>query len=156
MISINYLKHFLDTQDGLILYLLGVMCFLMVVDFLTGITGAYINPNIEFKSKEGINGILRKFISLIVAITVIPISVLVPNDMGLSLIHTLYIGYIFFEFKSIIENLDKCGIKVGLFKIFLNGIEKNISNTIDSNSKLLEDKEEEPRDDEKTTNISSM
>ena len=45
------LKHFLETEDGKILYLLSMISLAMILDFLTGIIAAKINSNITFNSR---------------------------------------------------------------------------------------------------------
>ena len=54
------LRDIVNTQDKLIVFTLALIMVAMVIDFLTGTLAARVNPNIDFKSKEGINGILRK------------------------------------------------------------------------------------------------
>lgn len=120
----DFLKHLVDTQDGLILFILGLIAIAMIFDFLTGTIAAKINPNIEFKSKAGINGILRKISSIVVMIFFIPLSVLLPNDTGVALLYVLYVGYLSFEVTSILENLAKMGVEVNLFEPILQALKK--------------------------------
>ena len=94
----------------------------MVIDFITGTIAAIVNPEIEFKSKAGINGILRKIASMLLLIVFLPLSVLIPNGAGLALVCTLYGGYLVFEIKSIIENVGKNGTDTTLFKNILGKI----------------------------------
>ena len=125
---IETLRNFMLTQDGKLLYVLAVLAILMGLDFISGTVAAIINKNIDFKSKVGIYGILRKIISLISMISLIPLAIIIPGDVGIMLVYTLYIGYLVMEFKSIIENLDKMGVTVGPFKIFLNNFEQFVNN----------------------------
>lgn len=149
MEMINYLKHCVETQEGMLLYLIATICLFMAIDFVTGSAGAFINPAIKFRSKEGINGILRKLVSIAVMVAMIPLSILIPNDMGLGLLYTLYIGYLILEFKSIIENLDKCGVDVGPLKIFLRGIEENLPHLNDDKNKDNKNKDDKKDDKNK-------
>lgn len=64
----DYFRHFLETEDTKILFILALICTAMVIDFFTGTFAAKINPDIEFKSKIGINGILRKLTSIFYSI----------------------------------------------------------------------------------------
>ncbi len=121
----EFLKHFLETEDGKILYLLSMISLAMILDFLTGIIAAKVNSNITFNSKAGINGILRKIGSILVMVFFIPISVLIPGDTGTILIYTLYIGYLVMELKSIVENLNKMGIDVEALKNIIELLRKN-------------------------------
>lgn len=117
-----FLKECVKTPEGKVLYLLAIISIAMVIDFITGTIAAIVNPEIEFKSKAGINGILRKIASMLLLIVFLPLSVLIPNGAGLALVCTLYGGYLVFEIKSIIENVGKNGTDTTLFKNILGKI----------------------------------
>lgn len=117
----DFLKELVGTQDGKILFILALIAGAMIIDFLTGTVAAKINDKIKFVSQKGIDGILRKIVSMIVMVFFIPISILLPNDTGVAMLYTLYLGYLMFELVSILENLKKMGVKVDLFKNFLDG-----------------------------------
>lgn len=121
----EFLKHFLETEDGKILFILTMIVTAMIIDFLTGTIAAKVNSNITFNSKAGINGILRKIVSVIVMVFFIPLSVLVPGNMGIVLVYTLYIGYLIMELKSITENLNKMGIDTEAIKSIIELLSKN-------------------------------
>lgn len=125
---IEFLRHLIETEDGMILYLLAGIAIAMIIDFILGTIAAKVNKNIKFESQKGINGILRKISSMIVMIFFIPISVLIPAKIGGSLLYVLYFGYLLMEIKSILENLNKMGINIDLFNRFLNEIESNSEN----------------------------
>ncbi|OHO35279.1 holin [Streptococcus sp. HMSC034E12] len=118
------LRGFVNTQDKLIVFTLTLIMGAMVIDFLTGTLAAKINPKIEFKSKEGINGILRKISSIALLAFCIPLSVLLPEGIGLGTLQVLYLGYLFFEMKSVLENFEKLGIDTALFKEFFEVLKK--------------------------------
>ena len=121
----DFLKHFLETEDGKILFILTMIVTAMIIDFLTGTIAAKVNSNITFNSKAGINGILRKIVSVIVMVFFIPLSVLVPGNMGIVLVYTLYTGYLIMELKSITENLNKMGIDTEAIKSIIELLSKN-------------------------------
>lgn len=121
----DFLKHFLETEDGKILFILTMIVTAMIIDFVTGTIAAKVNSNITFNSKAGINGILRKIVSVIVMVFFIPLSVLVPGNMGIVLVYTLYIGYLIMELKSITENLNKMGIDTEAIKSIIELLSKN-------------------------------
>ena len=121
----EYFRHFVETEDNKILFILFLICVAMVLDFLTGTVAAKVNPDIEFKSKVGINGILRKMVSVFLLIFFIPMSVIVPGGAGTALLYTLYLGYLLMELKSILENYQKLGGKTDLFQRFLNSFKSN-------------------------------
>ena len=121
----EYFRHFVETEDNKILFILFLICVAMVLDFLTGTVAAKVNPDIEFKSKVGINGILRKMVSVFLLTFFIPMSVIVPGGAGTALLYTLYLGYLLMELKSILENYQKLGGKTDLFQRFLNSFKSN-------------------------------
>lgn len=116
----DYFRHFLETEDTKILFILALICGAMVIDFFTGTFAAKVNPEIEFKSKIGINGILRKLTSIFLLVFFIPLSVIVPGGAGVALLYTLYIGYLLMEIKSVLENYQKMGGKTDLFQRFID------------------------------------
>ncbi|MFP5493679.1 phage holin family protein [Parvimonas sp. G1641] len=120
---IEFLRELTGTQDAKIFFILGLIAIAMIIDFLTGIVSAKINQNII--SQKGINGILRKICSMIVMIYFIPVSILIPEGIGIGLVYVLYLGYLMMEIKSILENLKKMGLDVTLFKTFVDEVEKN-------------------------------
>jgi|SRR3712207_3757481 len=120
MVIFDFLKGYVTTQEGKILVILALIAIAMIVDFITGTIAAYVNPKIEFKSKAGINGILRKIASMLLLLVFLPVSVLIPGYIGIGLVYTLYIGYLFMEIKSIIENIGKNGTDTTLFTDILN------------------------------------
>lgn len=97
----------------------------MVIDFLSGTLAAKINPDIQFRSKEGINGILRKIASIALLAYCIPLSVLLPEGVGLGALQILYTGYLFFELKSILENYEKLKFDTTLLREFVSKLFKN-------------------------------
>lgn len=121
----EWLRQFLETDDSKILFILALINMAMIIDFITGTIAAKVNSNIKFNSKAGINGILRKIVSVIVMVFFIPLSVLVPGDMGVALVYTLYIGYLLLELKSIAENLGKMGVDAEALKSLIDLLSKN-------------------------------
>lgn len=122
---IEFLRNLLQTEDTKILFILALIAISMILDFATGTLAAKINNNIKFESQKGINGILRKICSMIVMIFFIPLSVLVPEGIGTTLVYVLYLGYLVMEVTSVLENLKKMGIDTSLFTNFLKNIEKS-------------------------------
>lgn len=120
---IEFLRELTGTQDAKIFFILGLIAVAMIIDFLTGTVSAKINQNIV--SQKGINGILRKICSMIVMIFFIPVSILIPEGIGIGLVYVLYLGYLMMEIKSILENLKKMGLDVTLFKTFVDEVERN-------------------------------
>lgn len=135
----QYLRALADTEDEKILFVLTLIMGAMLIDFLLGTIAARINPNIQFRSKEGINGILRKIASIALLAYCIPLSVILPDGVGFATLQVLYIGYLFFELKSIVENLEKLGVNAALFKTFIDKFSQYLANNTPSENK--EDKD---------------
>lgn len=122
----EYLHNMAESPEGKVIYILSIICLLMIVDFLTGTVAAWRNPDIKFRSQEGINGILRKLVSMIVLVACIPVSALVPVEMGVAALFVLYVGYMLMEFKSILENLSKLGVVTSPLENFVHRIEEEL------------------------------
>jgi len=54
----------------------------------------------------------------------IPVSVLVPNNIGTALLYTLYVGYLIMELQSILENYKKMGGDDSVFQRFVDSLKK--------------------------------
>ena len=121
----EWLRHFIETEDGKILFILTLIVTAMIINFLTGTIAAKVNSNITFNSKAGINGILRKLASISIMVFFIPLSVLIPAGAGVALVYTLYIGYLVMELKSIAENLGKMGVDIETLKDIIDLLNKN-------------------------------
>lgn len=127
MTVFEFLKSCVQTQESKVLFILMIIAVAMIIDFITGTIAAYVNPEIQFKSKAGINGILRKIASMLLLIVFLPVSVLIPGNAGMALVYTLYFGYLIMEVKSIIENVGKNGTDTSLFTQFINKLSNNES-----------------------------
>lgn len=121
----EFFRALLQTEDSKAMFILMLICVAMIIDFLTGTIAAKINPDIEFISKAGINGILRKIASVILLTFFIPVSVVIPNGVGTGLLYVLYFGYLMMEMKSILENYKKMGNDSSLFDDFLAAFNKD-------------------------------
>lgn len=116
----TYLRQLTQTDDSKILFILAVICGAMILDFASGTLAAWVNPDIEFKSKMGINGIIRKIASIVLLVFFIPISVVVPGVVGVATLYTLYLGYLAMEMRSIFENYKKFGFETGPLQAVLD------------------------------------
>jgi len=121
----EFLRELIKTEDTKVLFILVLICGAMIIDFLSGTIAAKISPNIEFKSKAGIDGILRKITSVILLVFFIPVSILIPNNIGTALLYTLYVGYLIMELQSILENYKKMGGDSSLFQRFMDSFKKD-------------------------------
>lgn len=118
------LRGLIATEDGLILFLLACIMVLETIDFLTGTFAAAINPNIEYQSKVGINGLIRKMLGFVLLTTLIPLSVLLPEQAGIAFLYTFYLGYIILTLKSLVENYGKAKGDTTVFNNAIHALEK--------------------------------
>ncbi|WP_301359558.1 phage holin family protein [Enterococcus spodopteracolus] len=113
------------------MYILSLICLAMILDFLSGVCAAKINSQLSFKSKIGINGILKKISALFLLLFFIPLSLIVPGKVGVGLLYVLYLGYLIMELQSIFENYKKMNIDTSLFETFLQSLKELIEKNKD-------------------------
>lgn len=129
----NFLRSVVQTEDGLVLYALTLIVSMEIIDFLTGTIAAIANPDIEYKSKIGINGLLRKILGVLLLMILIPMSVLLPERVGFTFLYSIYIGYIVFTFQSLVENYRKLKGNVTIFQPILKAFQRLLENDDDKN-----------------------
>ncbi|MGQ7513585.1 phage holin family protein [Streptococcus suis] len=122
----DFLRELIATEDGLVLFLLGLIVIMEIVDFLSGTFAAMINLDIEYKSKIGINGLIRKMMGIILLTVLIPMSVLLPEQTGVAFLYTIYVGYLILTFKSLVENYGKAKGDTSIFENVTTAFEKLI------------------------------
>lgn len=120
----DFLRELIATEDGLVLFLLSLIVIMEIVDFLSGTFAAMINPDIEYKSKIGINGLIRKMMGIILLTVLIPMSVLLPEQTGVAFLYTIYVGYLILTFKSLVENYGKAKGDTSIFANVILALEK--------------------------------
>lgn len=129
----NFLRSVVQTEDGLVLYALTLIVSMEIIDFLTGTIAAISNPDIEYKSKIGINGLLRKILGVLLLMILIPMSVLLPEKSGFAFLYSIYLGYIVFTFQSLVENYRKLKGNVTLFQPILKAFQRLLEKDEDKN-----------------------
>ena len=122
----DFLRNLIATDDGLILFLLGLIVAMEIIDFFSGTFAAIINPGIEYQSKIGINGLLRKIQGIVLLSVLIPMSILLPEQTGVAFLYTIYIGYLILTFKSLVENYGKAKGDTSIFDNVTATLEKLI------------------------------
>ena len=129
----NFLRSVVKTEDGLVLYALALIVSMEIIDFLTGTIAAIANPDIEYKSKIGINGLLRKVLGVLLLMILIPMSVLLPEKTGFAFLYSIYLGYIAFTFQSLIKNYRKLKGNITLFQPILKAFQRLLEKDEDKN-----------------------
>ncbi len=85
-----------------------------------------INPDINYQSKIGINGLIRKMMGIILLTVLIPMSVLLPEQTGVAFLYTIYVGYLILTYKSLVENYGKAKGDTSIFENVTAAFEKLI------------------------------
>lgn len=88
------------------MFILAMICCAMIIDFLSGVLPQN-ESKIDFQSRIGINGILKKIAALMLLIFFIPLAMTIPGNTGTGLLYVLYFGYLLMEIQSILENYQK-------------------------------------------------
>lgn len=84
------------------------LLILMVIDYITGISAAYINPNMKLDSGKCRAGALKKFVILLLISTVYRID-LIEHTTTKNIVILFFIGS---EGLSILENAANCGLPI--------------------------------------------
>lgn len=84
------------------------LLILMVIDYITGISAAYINPNMKLDSSKCGAGALKKVVILLIIATTYRID-LIGQTMAKDVVLLFFIGR---EALSILENAANCGLPI--------------------------------------------
>src|SRR5699024_418739 len=119
-----------DIKNDIDLYLVVILSIILVaniIDFLLGWVNAKFNKKVVFKSNVALYGIIKKMLYFIVLILfgVIGLAIL-PDEISIPSIITLFLGYLFSELNSILSHMDLTsdGKRGEIFKDFLDRIMK--------------------------------
>lgn len=84
------------------------LLILMVIDYATGISAAYINPNMKLDSSKCGIGALKKVVIILLIATTYRID-LIGQTMAKDIVLLFFIGR---EALSILENAANCGLPI--------------------------------------------
>ena len=98
------LTYFMGWDDAV-----EALLVLMVLDYITGMLAAYINPNLQLNSERGLRGICKKIMILMIVVVGHELEKAVGIPAVQSVVVWFFIGN---EGLSIIENSAKAGIPV--------------------------------------------
>lgn len=98
------LTYFMGWDDAV-----EALLVLMVLDYITGMLAAYINPNLQLNSERGLRGICKKIMILMLVVVGHELEKAVGIPAVQSVVVWFFIGN---EGLSIIENSAKAGIPV--------------------------------------------
>ena len=83
--------------------------FLMLIDYISGVMAAYINPNLSLNSQRGFKGICKKIMIMLLVAVALIVDRAVGQAMAQAIVVWFFIGN---EGLSIIENAAKAGLPV--------------------------------------------
>lgn len=89
--------------------LTGALLTLMVIDYISGVLAAYINPNLALNSQKGFRGICKKVMILLIVAVAHVIDNAIGQAMSQAIVVWFFIGN---EGLSIVENAAKSGVPV--------------------------------------------
>lgn len=85
------------------------LLWLMVIDYVSGVTAAYVNPNLALNSQRGFKGIAKKMMILLL----VSLAHFVDKAVGQILAQTIVVWFfIGNEGLSVVENAAKAGLPV--------------------------------------------
>ena len=99
------LQHFIGEWNNQIEALL----ILMLIDYFTGLSAAYIMPNVYLDSRKGIKGIIKKFVIWGLIVLSHWFDIILGQDTFRSVAVLFFISN---EGLSILENASNCGLPV--------------------------------------------
>ncbi len=86
-----------------------VLLFAMVIDYMTGVLAAYINPNMALNSTKGFRGICKKIIILLLVALAHELDKITGQPLIQTMVVWFFIGN---EGLSIVENAAKAGLPI--------------------------------------------
>lgn len=114
----NELGYFMIAYIGVVL--------LMVVDVLTGFTQAKINKKLA--SCKMSDGLLKKFNILVLITVLMFLSLLIPENVGYTVVGFVFVYEYVNELTSIGENLLKMNIEINFMQPILDVLNKYLNN----------------------------
>lgn len=113
MKMILWAEQMMKDDYGKVLIWLAVILMLMAVDMITGFIQAYVNH--DLKSGKMGTGLLKKFALLAVLVAVVPLTIVLPEVISVSVIIGVYVLETLNELVSVVENLNKMGVAGNMF-----------------------------------------
>ena len=100
------LQHFLGQWNNQI----EILLIFMVIDYVTGLSAAYIMSNVYLDSRKGFKGIVKKIVILCLVVLAHQIDILIgQNTLTRNVVLFFFIGN---EGLSILENASNCGLPI--------------------------------------------
>lgn len=119
-------QEMMNTEYGKVVIWLALILILMAIDVTTGFIQAYVNRCL--KSGKMSTGLLKKFALLMVLVAIVPLTIVLPEMISVSVIIGVYVLETLNEMVSIVENLSKLGIATDMFAPIIKRLNANKNN----------------------------
>lgn len=116
-------QEMMKDEYGKIVIWLVFILVLMAIDVLTGFIQAYTNH--DLKSGKMSTGLLKKFALLLVMVAIVPLTVVLPGIVSVTVIISVYTLEMVNELISILENLNKLGVGTNVFDPIMKRLKVN-------------------------------
>lgn len=116
-------QEMMKNEYGKIVIWLVFILILMAIDIVTGIIQAYANHIL--KSGKMSTGLLKKFALMLVLVAIVPLTVVLPEIVSVTVIISVYTLEMVNEFLSIVENLSKIGVVTNIFDPIMKRLKVN-------------------------------
>mgnify|MGYP003619849373 FL=1 len=123
---ITWLQHLLENDDTKVMYFLTIILAFSMIDLLIGWVNAKFNKDVSFSSSVALFGVIKKMTYFIVLCLFVPVSLFIPNPVGMLALYSLYSVYLYTEITSVLShfNLAEDDKKNKLFIDFINSLIK--------------------------------
>ena len=123
---ITWLQHLLENDDTKVMYFLTIILAFSMIDLIIGWVNAKFNKDVSFSSSVALFGVIKKMTYFIVLCLFVPISLFIPNPVGMLALYSLYSVYLYTEITSVLShfNLAEDDKKNKLFIDFINSLIK--------------------------------
>ena len=123
---ITWLQHLLENDNTKVMYFLTIILAFSMIDLLIGWVNAKFNKDVSFSSSVALFGVIKKMTYFIVLCLFVPVSLFIPNPVGMLALYSLYSVYLYTEITSVLShfNLAEDDKKNKLFIDFINSLIK--------------------------------
>ena len=123
---ITWLQHLLENDDTKVMYFLTIILAFSMIDLIIGWVNAKFNKDVSFSSSVALFGVIKKMTYFIVLCLFVPVSLFIPNPVGMLALYSLYSVYLYTEITSVLShfNLAEDDKKNKLFIDFINSLIK--------------------------------
>lgn len=123
---ITWLQQLLENDDTKVMYFLTIILAFSTIDLIIGWVNAKFNKDVSFSSSVALLGVIKKMTYFIVLCLFVPVSLFIPNQVGMLALYGLYSVYLYTEITSVLShfNLAEDDKKNKLFIDFINSLIK--------------------------------